>query len=171
MICEKIGADRVTVHPGWCEMPAPAKQLNLDALVDLLGTIVDLAEQIGVSICLENFESNPIVLCGDIEEYSWVLSQVKGLCSTLDIGHANVGTASPINFIQTLRPLIKNMHIHDNSGGQDEHLPIGMGNIDYQELLSVCKQNDYWGPFTLEVIGKENILKCRDSFYSVWQSE
>ncbi|WP_419661335.1 uncharacterized protein Dvar_17630 [Desulfosarcina variabilis str. Montpellier] len=53
----------------------------------------------------------------------------------------------------------------------DYILHIGMGNIDYQELLSVCKQNDYWGPFTLEVIGKENILKCRDTFYSVWQSE
>ena len=150
-------------------MPSVAKQLNLYSLVDLLQFAVDLADGTGVSVCLENFESDPLVLCGDMEEYSWVLSQVQGLWSTLDIGHANVGRTSPVDFVQTLVQRIRNMHIHDNSGRSDEHLPIGMGNIDYRSLLRICRGCGYLGPFTLEVVGRENILMCRDAFLQAWE--
>ena len=41
------------------------------------------------------------------------------------------------------------MHIHDNMGKKDEHLPLGKGTIDWKQVME--KLSDYKGIFVTEM--------------------
>lgn len=49
---------------------------------------------------------------------------------------------------------IVEVHFSDNLGQQDEHKPLGYGNLDLKGLLKSLKHNGFNGIFTLEI--------CRD---------
>ncbi|MFH1981268.1 MAG: sugar phosphate isomerase/epimerase family protein [Pseudomonadota bacterium] len=54
----------------------------------------------------------------------------------LDIGHANAFGERPVaEWLETLGPHIGQMHLHDNAGDTDEHLPLGDGRIDLKAVL------------------------------------
>ncbi len=59
-----------------------------------------------------------------------------GVC--LDLGHAHLetGVEAPS---ETLRPLIRSVHVHDNHGMKDEHLWPGEGNIDLQRTMEMLR--------------------------------
>jgi sugar phosphate isomerase/epimerase len=46
----------------------------------------------------------------------------------LDVGHANTGLLP--EFME-LKSRLANLHVHDNNGKFDEHLPIGDGTVDF----------------------------------------
>jgi len=57
---------------------------------------------------------------------------------TFDIGHANtIGEIK--DFTKLLDKFIVNVHLHDNDGRVDEHLPIGKGSIDFVRLFKTMK--------------------------------
>jgi sugar phosphate isomerase/epimerase len=50
------------------------------------------------------------------------------------------------------------MHIHDNHGKRDEHLPIGQGTIDWKELMTGL--SDYKGLMVTEMASIEEGKQC-----------
>lgn len=63
------------------------------------------------------------------------------LKACLDIGHANV--YSNVNLTQWLddyKEELAYIHLHDNNGKKDQHLPIGRGNIDFKGFFNKIKQ-------------------------------
>ncbi|MBC7131232.1 sugar phosphate isomerase/epimerase, partial [Candidatus Bathyarchaeota archaeon] len=73
------------------------------------------------------------------EEVKKLLEQVEcGL--TLDVGHANT-FEKPEKFVRLLRNYIINVHVHDNDGSKDSHLPIGKGNINFEGLIKEINHN------------------------------
>ncbi len=65
-----------------------------------------------------------------------------GIC--FDIGHANC--FSQVNgkeWAEALFPYIRHIHVHDNAGDRDSHLPPGEGNAPCDEILKMlCKKAD-----------------------------
>ena len=59
-----------------------------------------------------------------------------GLC--LDVGHANtfVSRAPPLEWVAPMAPWLRHVHLHDNHGALDEHLPLGAGTIDFAPILA-----------------------------------
>ena len=59
-----------------------------------------------------------------------------GLC--LDVGHANtvVSTPPPAAWLAPMLPDLRHVHLHDNHGALDEHLPLGAGTIDFAPILA-----------------------------------
>lgn len=54
-----------------------------------------------------------------------------GVC--LDVAHAFI-SGSPLEpWFTALRPYIKHVHINDNDGREDLHLPVGSGSFDWEE--------------------------------------
>ena len=43
------------------------------------------------------------------------------------------------------------MHIHDNKGYKDSHLPLGQGNIDFKEFIGYLKKEQYERYLTVEL--------------------
>jgi sugar phosphate isomerase/epimerase len=59
-----------------------------------------------------------------------------GFC--LDVGHANLGEGVPAT-LDTLKPLLRSSHLHDNNGERDEHLWPGEGNVAWEEVWDGLK--------------------------------
>ena len=86
----------------------------------------------GVRVVLENVvEQSPEAM---IELVDRVRSDYLGLC--FDIGHANLcSQLKPARWVELMGRRLKHVHLHDNSGRKDEHLPAGKGNIDFDSFF------------------------------------
>ena len=65
--------------------------------------------------------------------------QRHGLRACIDVGHAHVeatrdGDTSIAAYLDALGDDVTHLHLHDNHGQRDEHLPCGAGSIDYASL-------------------------------------
>jgi len=112
------------------------------------------AEDLGVKIAIENiFEDEPGNLRMLAEEMG---SENFGLC--VDVGHINLFSRIPLQeWLQIVRPFIKEMHIHDNDGSGDDHLPIGDGNLDFDTVFKMSEGLDC--VYTIEAHTVENARK------------
>lgn len=158
---------RLTIHPGFQEMPSPAIKYCYDALIETLQEIVEIGKKYNVSICFENFDKP--MLCSELKDYLYVLNSVKGLVATLDVGHANTTNTKLSEFFKETREFIMDIHIHDNMGNRDEHKCLGEGTINFKEFFSECKRAKYYGPFILELFPYENILEGKKRFLDFWE--
>ena len=65
----------------------------------------------------------------------------KNLGLNLDIGHAHCNSRTPVTeWIKILGPRITYVHLHDNHGEIDEHLGLGMGNMDIKKVLNALNK-------------------------------
>lgn len=112
------------------------------------------AERIGVVIALEHiFESRPETLKSIVEAID---SPNLGVC--LDTGHINVFSKVPMEeWFEVLGPYIKEVHLHDNSGEFDEHLPLGDGTIDFPRVFGLLSKLTTDPVLTIEPHG-ESVL-------------
>ena len=98
-------------------------------------------EREGTKLMLENvYESGPediIILFENLEKDN------VGFC--LDPRHTFAFGDAPLEaWVRDLGKYVGQIHLHDNNGGEDEHLAVGTGSIDFQpvfELLKSDKQN------------------------------
>lgn len=57
----------------------------------------------------------------------------------LDIAHAHLSKTRIADWHKACQPFIRHYHLNDNHGRLDEHLPLGEGNILWQQVLPVLK--------------------------------
>jgi sugar phosphate isomerase/epimerase len=91
-----------------------------------------IAARSRVRVMLENvYETEP-------ELFLEVLDRVRapnlGVC--FDVGHLLAfSTGDFPHWLRTLTPVIGQLHLHDNSGEDDEHLALGAGRVPLEEVL------------------------------------
>jgi sugar phosphate isomerase/epimerase len=162
-----VESNKVTIHPGFIEMPSPAIKYCYDALIETLQEIVEIGKTYSVNICFENWPQP--MLCSELKDYLYVLNSVKGLMATLDAGHANTTNTKVSEFFKETRNFIMDIHIHDNGGNDDEHKCLSEGTLNFQEFFSECKKARYFGPFILELFPYETILEGKKRFLDFWE--
>lgn len=112
-----------------------------------------LTEQYPLSILIENsMDTDPEPLKRLME---LVVSERIGVC--LDIGHANYSRAPIERWFEVLQGHIRYLHLSDNRGLFDDHLPLGYGSIDWKHVSSLCRQAGTVEVMTLEVGGIDNV--------------
>ncbi len=91
----------------------------------------------GITVVMENtVELDPTVL---IELHDRVDHDHFKLC--LDVGHANLFSNLPLAaWIEKMGSRLVHLHIHDNLGRLDEHLPFGKGNIQFDAVFEALHQ-------------------------------
>ncbi len=113
---------------------------------------VSRAEDAGITIAAENIlEREPGPLRRLVEE---VGSPNFRLC--IDSGHLNV--FSKVGFeewFRALGPFIAELHLHDNRGNVDEHLPLGEGSIDFREYFNLLERYGVRPVYTVEPHSEE----------------
>jgi sugar phosphate isomerase/epimerase len=68
-----------------------------------------------------------------------------------DTGHANAfGSAPHGEWLEMLGDRLGEIHIHDNDGITDQHLPVGEGNFPFRELLALVRRKNLRPIFTIE---------------------
>lgn len=149
-VAEILGADVVTVHPGRVITSKLSKDKAIENMIESLNKLSDLAEDKGKILCLENMGDSKS-LYKDKKQINKVIKRVnsKYVKITLDIAHANTVGGEPYKFVDYLSEDIKHIHISDNRG-YDNHYPIGIGNIDFKEVINSLEGISYDGLMTLE---------------------
>jgi sugar phosphate isomerase/epimerase len=110
--------------------------------------IADYAQQLGVTVAVENmWEFDPDII-GD------VLKTIDhpNLRACLDVGHAHL--YSQVTFavwLETMKPYLVHLHVNNNDGALDIHGGLGAGVLDYQRLLEAVRTLPSQPTITLEM--------------------
>ena len=149
---------KVVLHPSYI---SGLSLLVMDQARDLarrsLEVIVEKADQLGLSLCLENMfpMTNSLV---EPEHFIPVFETFPSLKMTLDTGHAHMqskGSKRALQFIERFGNRIAHIHANDNFGKEDNHLPIGAGTVDFHKITKALKKIGYDGTITLEVFSRD----------------
>ncbi len=107
-----------------------------------LSELVHYGKSLGVDVVVENGVGQ-YDLFNTVERIRGLLDGLDDVDTCLDVGHACI-TGDITSFI-TSQPRICHIHLHDNNGQRDQHLPAGTGSIDWKEACRQLKQIDYQG--------------------------
>jgi sugar phosphate isomerase/epimerase len=138
-VAEELPFARMVLHMGGSRETADPRKR--DAAFSTLEHLVLHAKHIGVTLCVENTTSEmgqPAYLRAFVDE-----TRLTGLRFNFDIGHAHLGDEMESERIakgfEPLRELVASVHLHDNHGEKDEHLPPYDGSIDWENAIPVLK--------------------------------
>jgi sugar phosphate isomerase/epimerase len=129
----RMGFEVYTVHPGfWSPIGMLDRDAVYKAVSNSLSEIDRASKEVGIKVALENMPDMAISMGKTPEDlFSMMEGTDLGMC--FDVGHAN--TAGTIQDFLGYSDRFVNVHIHDNHGDWDEHLPVGEGNIDFRKVL------------------------------------
>ncbi len=140
--------DIVTVHPGSLSpLGFQMRDIAWGNNVEGLQKICDIAEEFGITVCLENMPNMEHILGRQALEVLGIMELTeRNIGCTFDVGHAN--TTGTIDDFLKIKENFTHIHFHDNMGIKDEHLQLGAGNIDWQKVLVGLR--DYDGRVVIE---------------------
>lgn len=145
-IAQELGINRLVIHGGYIPyVYYPETYVNQSVI--FWKEFLEKAPKDTV-IALENvMEPSPEML---VKIASGVASPRLGLC--LDIGHANciISKTPPQEWIEPMAKHLLHVHIHDNLGENDLHLPLGQGNIPVERILDKLLETCPQASFTIE---------------------
>lgn len=121
-----------------------------------LDAIIKRAIELKVTLCLENMFPETHGLTEPLE-FEKIFAHYPELRFTLDIAHAHIGTnknRSP-EFIKRYPDRVFHLHISDNFGKEDNHLPVGAGMIYFWRIFKELKLIGYNETMTLEVFSRD----------------
>lgn len=142
------------------------RDLWLNNSLDIWSEIAGDIQSGGTVLMLENvYEQSP----GDMIDLLEHLSDYGvGFC--LDSGHQAVFSNLPMDaWIASLGPYLAQLHLHDNSGKQDEHLALGRGRIDFRHLFKLLTAISSIQPvITLEPHREEELWPSLRYLEKIW---
>ena len=180
-VADDLPYARLILHMGGSRETADPRKR--DAAFSSLEHLVLHARHAGVTICVENTMSemgSPDYLRTFVDE-----TRLTGLRFNFDIGHAHLAEFPEEERVEKsfapMKDLVSSVHLHDNRGEKDEHLPPYDGSIHWPSAIKVLKsasQNEL--PLVLELKEKtgpeaptmnEQLVAARkslDKFEKAW---
>ena len=156
-LANEINAEAVVVHPGLISFLANKyfKKEVYEFANQSIKEIGDYAKNLGVMATIENMPNFESMIYQNIVDLNQLLVENE-MHMTLDIGHANHVGYAPEDMIFDS---IKHVHVHDNLGDDDSHLPLGEGSIDLKYIINTLESKNYDGIYILEVNDYDSIKK------------
>jgi sugar phosphate isomerase/epimerase len=72
-------------------------------------------------------------------------------------------------YIDSFTDRLAHIHIHDNHGEEDEHLPLGSGKIDFKKVVKWLKLINYSQTITFEVFtSSDDAVRSREHLKKLW---
>lgn len=168
-IAKLLGAPLCTTHfRGW---PAYLSEADgYEYYRQLFSILIRHGEAQGVQIALENSPDNR----HQLKHFREIFHRLPQLKLLFDIGHGNIKTAKSMtrDYLFALADRLVHVHLSDNDGQGDDHLPIGAprrGGIDLLHELRGLRSFRYEGKITLEVFGDRRwLLASADLLRETW---
>jgi len=145
----------LVIHPGpeTGGFPKQERFHRMENAAGVLNEVSQACRERGAALVLENML--PHLFSGRVRDLLWVLGALEttevGIC--LDTGHAHL-SGDLRTVAHKLSGHLWMMHATDNHGQEDEHLPPGDGQIDWQRLLRQMLSIGFRGAIVLEVAGQ-----------------
>ncbi len=143
-IASLLDVSHVVIHGGDIATENGAKFAGVSYRKAFVNTVRNLkvlgalARDYSVVLCLENLDDNRVGSL-PVELLALLHAADADIYVTFDTGHAFIIAErygiSLSDFFDVLHPFIKHVHLHDNDGISDLHLPPGEGKIDAGSVL------------------------------------
>ena len=153
-----LGVHYFVIHPGPENADIPSREerlLRIENVCGVLDRVAARCSEAGIQCVLEN--KLPHLMFGQSADLLWILACLKGnrVGACLDTGHAHLaGELYPL--VHKMAPHLRLLHVHDNKGHGDDHLPPGDGRIDWTSLLKELAAVHFNGALILELAGGES---------------
>lgn len=151
----RLHARHVVLHPGPEREGRPHEEEFLTRMHHAATSLNRVARrccELGVHLLLENMLAH--LMFGHVRDMLYLLGEIKtcevGTC--LDTGHAHLARELDM-VIQKLSGHLCMVHVNDNHGDWDAHLPPGAGSIDWRWFMRELHRRQFSGPLVLELSG------------------
>ena len=149
----EVGATHVNVHGDPLTRPV---EEGVERNAEAIGRLAGRAADRGLTLMLENLGRS----FARIEDLRPIFEAVDGLAFHLDVGHANMSRRPgepnrTAELLQAFGERLAHVHVHDNLGVDDLHLPLAVGTVDWPAVVGALKNAGYDGTVTLEVFAEE----------------
>lgn len=150
--------ENIVLHPGPERQGRPPAAEFLEHMkhaAESLNMVAARCRELGLHLLLENML--PHLLFGHTSDMLYLLGEIKecsvGTC--LDTGHAHLA-GELTTVIHKLSGHLKMLHINDNRGDSDAHLPPGSGNINWPLVIADLQRCHFDGVLILELSSREH---------------
>lgn len=153
-----LGVHYFVIHPGPENADIPSREerlLRIENVCSVLDRVALRCSEAGIQCVLEN--KLPHLLFGQSADLLWILACLEGnrIGACLDTGHAFLA-GDLYQLVFKMAPYLRLLHVHDNKGHGDDHLPPGDGRIDWSALLQELSTTGFQGSLILELAGGDD---------------
>lgn len=152
----RLGAIGIVIHPGFDPYRFRASETAwVRAAIRTVEPVISAAETARVYVALENiFEERPDTLAAVVDHFS---TSRFGHC--FDTGHFNIFSKVRLaDWLAATGARTLAMHIHDNLGYTDQHLPVGDGSFPFPALVGSFPKGVRWA--TMEMHDERSVDRC-----------
>jgi sugar phosphate isomerase/epimerase len=151
----------IVLHGGWDERRFDGDvELWLNQSLKTWPEFIKEAERLGTKIAVENiFDERPGPLKSLIES---LLSPNFRIC--LDAGHLNIfSEVSMDEWFREIGAFVAEVHLHDNNGERDYHLPVGAGRVDFEKFFALLREYAREPIYTIEPHGEHALWRALEA--------
>tara|TARA_R110002096_G_scaffold164099_11_gene331815 strand:- start:2342 stop:3196 length:855 start_codon:yes stop_codon:yes gene_type:complete len=150
-----LAANYIVLHPGPEREGRPTSTDWYDRAhyaADSLNQVAERCYELKISLLLENML--PHLMFGHTSDMLFLLGAIRrtnvGTC--LDTGHAFL-SGDIKTVVHKLSGHLRMLHANDNNGHGDDHLPPGLGKVDWRPLIRQLRRYQFQGTLILELSG------------------
>jgi len=137
-IADELGCRGVIFHTNFSPDFLNNETYRNNWLESMSRVISQLLSGSGCEIYLENmFDRSP----DELAEVADLLRDEGRFGICLDIAHMRLVTDKPREWFRVLAPYIRHFHINDTHLKYDEHLAVGQGSIDWEEMEGLVEES------------------------------
>lgn len=155
---KKVGIDVVTSHIGF--IPVDATSLLYKGFIETMKAFVSFCKANGQLFAFETGQEPPKVLRRTIDDIG--MDNVR-----VNLDSANIllyGMGKPMEAVESFGEFVINTHIKDGkwpteAGKFGHEMPLGEGDVHYEEVLPALYKKGFRGPLTIEreISGEQQI--------------
>lgn len=145
-----IGAEQVIIHPNLYSAPIFLRRESQECAKENLMRLGEAGQKLGIQVVVENVGFGSQFALFDEEEFVQLFEEIPTIKALVDIGHAHINGWDTPSLIRKLGTRLCAVHIHDNDGIGDLHLPVGQGTIDWQPVWEALRSLEHFYRATLE---------------------
>lgn len=139
LFAAKLKAAHVVIHPGFCMLSSFSKDTARQRSRVYVEELGELCRNHGLRLLVENV-GGPDSSIFRYDEFVHFLDDAgENVGYLIDAGHANLCGWDIPRLIGDLGTRLSALHLHDNDGIRDGHLPVGEGNIPWQKIFGRLK--------------------------------
>ena len=149
-----LGVGQAAIHGHCPPRPNYSYDRSFAHVCGFLAPYAALAREAGVGLCVENMIKRAMTHLrrfGETPEDILAAADALDIGVCLDTGHANCSGLDVADAVRKLGPRLRMVHINDNLGLGDDHLPPFLGNADWRAIFAALRECGYPGDCNFEV--------------------
>jgi protein FrlC len=121
--------------------------------INSLAVICEYAESKNISLNIEVLYSKLSGFVCETKQAVQIIREIGSNCLgiVLDTGHLNLSGENIESALETAGDLLKQVHINDNTGKDQQNAVPGEGDFDFSQFIRLLNNNDYKGFLSLEL--------------------